>query len=120
MSSVKSNHAILPPGGGGLAAIARQLVEQGLPGGPPKRLYAVLGIVDCASVNVNGDTGEGVATVRFRRVAVLLQADLPAAEQLIRRAVEVGAGKPEVDLELEKEIQQAFEQMTDDGDAAAA
>ena len=122
MSSVKPNHAVLPRGGGGLSLIAPQLVEQGLPGGPPKRLYPVIGIVDVASVNWNSDTGEGVATVRFRRVAVLLPADLPAAEQLVRRAIEVGAGKPEVDLEMEKEIQEAFNQadITGKGDAAAA
>ena len=122
MSSIKSNHAVLPKGGGGLSAIAAQLVEQGLPGGPPKRLYAVMALVDVAHVNVNSDSGEGVATARFRRIVVLLPGDLPAAEQLMRRAVDVQSGRPEVDLDLENEIQQAFEQAEGRGedDAAAA
>jgi hypothetical protein len=121
MPSIKPNHAVLPKGGGGLAAIAAQLVAEGN-NRAPKRMRAVLAIVDCANVNVNSDTGEEVATVRFRRIEVLLPSDLPVAEQLIRRAMEVNSGMPQVDLELEDEIRQAFEQMTDPGedDAAAA
>jgi hypothetical protein len=112
MPNVKTN-AVLPKGEeNGLADIAGALVAEGA-GRSPKRLRAVLGIIDTRRVAVDSDTGEENATVRFRRVEVLLAVDLPAAEKLIRRALEARSGQTTLELELEDEIRQAFESMQD-------
>jgi hypothetical protein len=112
MPNTKPN-ALLPKGEeNGLADIAGVLVAEGA-GRAPKRLRAVLGIIDCRRVAVDSDTGEELATVRFRRVEVLLASDLPAAEKLIRRALEARSGQTTLELELEDEIRQAFEAMQD-------
>jgi hypothetical protein len=102
MTDVKTN-AMLPRGeGNGLADIATDLIKE------PKRYRAVIGIVDCRRVSTDSDTGEQTATVRFRRVEPLLASDLPAAEQLIRRALESRSGLEQLPLDLEDEIHQAF------------
>jgi hypothetical protein len=112
MPNVK-NLAILPKGEeNGLADISGALVAEGT-NRAPKRLRAVLGIVDCKRVGVDSDTGEEIATVRFRRVEVLLGGDLPAAEKLLRRSLEARSGQTTLELELEDEIRQAFESMAD-------
>jgi hypothetical protein len=102
MSDVKTN-AMLPRGEpNGLADIATDLIKD------PKRFRAVIGIVDCRRVTTDSDTGDQAATVRFRRVEPLLASDLPAAEQLIRRALESRSGLEQLPLDLEDEIHQAF------------
>jgi hypothetical protein len=112
MPDVKRN-ALLPKGDeNGLAAIAAILADEGT-GRQPARLRAVLAIVDCQRVSIEADTHDEVATVRFRRIEVLLSSDLPAAEKLIRRALEGRSGETTLPLELEDEIQQAFSDMAD-------
>jgi hypothetical protein len=110
MPNVKTN-AVLPKGEeNGLADIAGALVAEGS-GRAPKRLRAVIAIIDTKRVGIESDTGEENATVRFRRVEVLLAVDLGAAEKLLRRALEARSGQTTLELELEDEIRQAFEQM---------
>lgn len=113
MPDVRTN-ALLPHGeDNGLASIAGGLADAAM-GRIPGRAWAVLGIVDCRRVAVDADSGDEVATVRFRRVEVLLPEDLPAAEKLIRRALEHRSGATTLPLELEDEIRQAFADMTPD------
>jgi hypothetical protein len=110
MPNVKTQ-ALLPKGEeNGLADIAGALVAEGA-GRAPKKLRAVIAIIDTKRVGIESDTGEENATVRFRRVEVLLTADLGAAEKLLRRALEARSGQTTLELELEDEIRQAFEQM---------
>lgn len=105
--------ALLPTGEeNGLADVASQLVAQGT-GRAPHRLYAVIGIVDARRVAVDADSGAEVATVRFRRVEVLLPADLAAAEKLLRRALESRSGQTTLPLDLEDQIREAFSEMLD-------
>jgi hypothetical protein len=110
MPNVKTN-ALLPKGEeNGLQPIAGVLVAEGT-NRQPKRLRAVIAIVDTKRVGIDSDTGEEQATVRFRRVEVLLSADLSAAEKLLRRALEARSDQTVLELELEDEIRQAFDQM---------
>jgi hypothetical protein len=112
MPDVKTN-AVMPKGEtNGLAAIASELVAEGK-GDRPRRVRAVIALVDCRRVGIDADTLDEVATVRFRRVEVLLPGDLPEAEKLIRRALEFRSGQTTLPLELEEEIRQAFDQMKD-------
>ena len=112
MPNVKTN-ALLPKGEeNGLADIAGILVAEGA-GRAAKRLRAAIVIFDTKRVGIESDTGEEVATVRFRRVEVLLATDLGQAEKLIRRALEARSGQTTLELELEDEIRQAFESMQD-------
>jgi hypothetical protein len=109
---VKTN-AVLPKGeNNGLASVAGELIAEGT-GARPRRLRAVLGIIDTRRVTTDADTGDQQATVRFRRVEVLLPDDLAAAEKLIRRALEHRSGQTTLPLELEDEIRAAFAAMAD-------
>jgi hypothetical protein len=119
MPDVKRN-ALLPKGEeNGLAAIARELVNEGT-GRAAKRFRAIIAIVDCKRVNVDSDTGDEVATVRVRRAEVVLGPDLPEAEKLIRRALEFRTGQATLPLELEDELEQAFKEMQIDPDDPGA
>jgi|SRR5580693_1378322 hypothetical protein len=110
MPDVK-RQSLLPQGEqNGLAPIAGALVAEGS-GRAPKRLRAVIAIIDTKRVGIESDTGDEWATVRFRRIEVLLSADLGAAEKLIRRALEARSDQTTLPLELEDEIRQAFDQM---------
>jgi hypothetical protein len=110
MPDVKRN-ALLPKGDeNGLAAIAANLVAE-CNGDQPRKLRAVLAIIDPRRVTLDGDTLDAIVTVRFRRIEVLLAEDLPAAEKLIRRALEHRSGETTLPLELEDEIRQAFDSM---------
>lgn len=114
MAAVKKQ-SLLPPGDeNGLTDYAPQLVAEG-EGTTPKRLRAALVIFDVKRVGVDSDTFEKIATVRFRRVEVLLDDDLGQAEKLIRRALEARSGQTTLPLELEDDIRQAFKDMTDPG-----
>jgi hypothetical protein len=107
MPDVKTN-ALMPKGEtNGLSAIASELVAEGK-GDAPRRIRAVIALVDCKRVSVEADTLDELATVRFRRVEVLLATDLPAAEKLIRRALEHRSGQATLPLELEEELDAAF------------
>ena len=104
-------NALLPTGdANGLSAIAADLADQGT-SRKPHRLFAVLGVVDCRRVATDADTGLESATVRFRRVEVLLADDLPTAEKLIRRALENRSGETTLPLDLEDEINELFRDM---------
>jgi hypothetical protein len=112
---VKTN-AIMPKGEtNGLSAIASELVAEGK-GETPHRLRAVIAIIDCRRVSIDADSKDEVATVRFRRVEVLLPGDLPEAEKLIRRALEKRSGLATLPLELETELEETFRDMTIDPD----
>lgn len=101
-----NRNALLPKGEeNGLAQIARELIDD------PKRFRAIVAIVDCKRVAFDNDTGAEVATIRVRRAEVVLHADLPAAEKLIRRALEFRTGQATLPLELEDELEQAFRDM---------
>ena len=102
MPEVRTN-ALLPKGeGNGLNEIATDLCKD------QKRLRVVIGFVDCRRVTIDSDTADQVATVRFRRVEVLLPGDLGEAERLLRRALESRSGQEQLPLELEDEITKAF------------
>ena len=105
MSDVKRN-ALLPHGEeNGLAAIAADLHKD------PRRYRAVIGIIDCKRGSVDFDTSQEELTVRFRRIEVVLRGDHPAAEQLIRRALEFRTETAVLPLELEDELEATFREM---------
>ncbi len=106
MTNVKLMGAL--PGGdnNGASAIGGELVRT------PHRLHPMIAIVDCRRITTDADTGEHTATVRVRRIEALLADDLPAAERLLRRALEFRTGKTVLPLELEDEITLAFQQGT--------
>ena len=112
MAAIKKQ-SLLPPGDeNGLTDYAPQLVAEGARR-VPARLRAALVIFDAKRVGIESDTGDEVVTVRFRRVEVLLPEDLGQAEKLIRRALEARSGQTTLPLELEDDIQKAFEEMKD-------
>ncbi len=96
----------LPKGdANGLGPIVSDLVEH------PHRFHVLLAIVDCKSVHVDNDSGEVVPTARIRRVEVVLPEDLKQAEKLLRRSLEKRAGKTVLPMDLEDEINIAFNRV---------
>jgi hypothetical protein len=98
--------ATLPKGeADGLSHIAPQLIRD------PHAFRVILAIIDCKTTTVDNDEGSVVPTARIRRVEVVLDADLPAAEQLMRRALENRSGRSVLPLDLEDEIRVAFKKI---------
>jgi hypothetical protein len=93
----------LPNGdGNGLARIVADLVEN------PRKVHALLVLVDCKQVVTDQDTGDTVPTARIRRAEVVRRQDLKEAERLVRRALEERSGTTVLPMELEDEITAAF------------
>lgn len=86
----------------GTGVIIRDLIDK------PHRYHVLLCVVDCSKVTTDHDTGEHVPTIRVRRAEVITRDDLPAAEKLIRRALEKRSGATVLPLEIEDEITAAF------------
>ena len=107
MTEVKKT-ALLPRGdANGLDAIADELQRE------PRRLRAVIAIVDCKRGTTDYDTLEDALTVRVRRIEVLLRTDLDEAKRLIRRSLEARSDMEVLPLDLEDEISQTFKEMRD-------
>lgn len=102
MSDANLSGALPKGDANGLGPIVRDLIAE------PHRYHVILGIVDCAKVTTNNDTGEIVPTARLRRVEVVLAADLGAAKRLMERALEKRTGRPMLPIDLEDDIRAAF------------
>lgn len=93
----------LPGGdGNGLAAIARQLVDE------PHELHVVIAIVDNKTTKTNHDSDEREPTARIRRIEVINGDDKEVAQQMMRRALETRTGQTVLPLDLEDELRAAF------------
>jgi hypothetical protein len=93
----------LPKGdANGLAALAGDLISD------PERKRVIIAIIDNPKTVVHNITGDRVATVRIVRIEAVRNDDLPAAEKLIRRALEQRTGQTVLPLELEDELSDAF------------
>lgn len=86
----------------GLSAIASALIAE------PARRRVIISIIDVQKVTTSTDDGTKRATVRMRRAEVVLPQDLPAAEKLMRRALEQRTGQTTLPLDLEDEISDVF------------
>lgn len=99
----------LPKGdGNGLDSIARPLVEN------PHEMHVVIALIDCSKTTTDNDSGEVEPTARIRRVEVVAQDDLDAAEKLMRRALEKRTGNTVLPIDLEDEITEAFNNIAFD------
>lgn len=93
----------LPGGdGNGLAAIARQLVDN------PHELHVVIAIVDNKTTKTDHDRDEREPTARIRRIEVIGGDDKQVAQQMMRRALEERTGQTVLPLDLEDELRAAF------------
>jgi hypothetical protein len=96
----------LPKGdANGLGPIVRDLIDH------PHRYHVVMAIVDCKKVTTDNDSGDITPTARIRRIEAVLHADLPVAEQLMRRALEKRSGRQMLPIDLEDEMRLAFKQI---------
>jgi hypothetical protein len=86
----------------GLTSLASELIAS------PARMHVMLAVIDTQKITTKTDTGEKTATVRVRRIERVLPDDLPAAEKLMRRALEYRTGATTLPLDLEDEVQAAF------------
>lgn len=99
----------LPGGDGdGLHVITGELIHN------PRKLHAVIAIIDCAKITTKPDDGSIVPTARVRRIEVLISEDLPVAEKLIRRALDsrsAGGADGVLPFELEQDLEEAFRRL---------
>lgn len=94
----------------GLDAIARDLIAE------PHRAHIVIAVVDCSKIVTDVDAGDPQPTARIRRIERVITADLPHAEQLLRRALEKRSGMATLPLDLEDEITQIFTEAAGTGE----
>jgi hypothetical protein len=103
--------SIMPKGDtNGLTAIAGELAAE-VRGDRPQKMRAVIALVRPRRAAIDVDGTETV-TVEFLRVERLLAEDLPAAEKLLRRALETRSGLTVLELDLEDAIREAFAEMS--------
>jgi hypothetical protein len=105
MSDVSVSGALPKGDANGLGPAVRGLIDE------PHRYHVVIGIIDCAKITTNNDTGEIIPTARIRRIEVVLPGDLTVAEQLMRRALEKRAGRSVLPLDLEDDLRVAFKDI---------
>lgn len=93
----------LPDGdGNGLNTLARALIDS------PHQVHVVIGLVDCMRTMTDTDTGEIIPTARLRRIEVIGDNDIDAAQQMMRRALEGRTGQTVLPLDLENDLRAAF------------
>lgn len=94
----------LPKGdANGLGPVALSLLRD------PHRMQVIIAIVDCAKTEIDHDVDEQIPVIRVRRVEGVLREDMAAAQRLMRRALEFRTGRHVLPLELEDDIQLAFD-----------
>lgn len=104
MSSPVKLAAALPSGdANGLSAIVPQLVDD------PTTLRVIIAIVDTKELKTIIETGEIVPVARIRRIEAMPAQDMRAAKSLFRRAHEHRTGRTALPIEVEDEIQLAFD-----------
>lgn len=103
----------LPAGeANGLAAIARELVEE------PNRVHVVIALVDCSKITTKTDSGDVIPTARIRRIeAIKDPEDGRRMRVLLRREWERRTGKTVLPFELEEDMRKAFGDDSGDGTA---
>jgi len=94
----------LPAGeANGLAAIARELVEE------PNRVHVVIALVDCSKITTKTDSGDVIPTARIRRIEAIKDLeDGRRMRMLLRREYERRTGKTVLPFELEEDMRKAF------------
>lgn len=94
----------LPAGeANGLAAIARELVEE------PNRVHVVIALVDCSKITTKTDSGDVIPTARIRRIEAIKDLeDGRRMRVLLRREYERRTGKTVLPFELEEDMRKAF------------
>lgn len=94
----------LPEGdANGIAGLANDLITK------PGEMHVVLAIVDTYKLTTDVDANTVIPTLRVRRIEPLLAEDLGTARRLLERAFEQRTGKATLPLELEDELESAFE-----------
>lgn len=87
----------------GLAAIARELVEE------PNRVHVVIALVDCSKITTKTDSGDVIPTARIRRIEAIKDLeDGRRMRVLLRREYERRTGKTVLPFELEEDMRKAF------------
>ena len=94
----KLNSALPKGEGNGLAAAARQLIDE------PHQVQVVIALIDCKSITTDNDTGEIQPTARIRRIEAIIDADKDVAATMLRRALERRTGKTVLPFDLEEDL----------------
>lgn len=97
----------------GLAALAGKFLEE------PDAMHVVIAIIDVQKLTTSVDTKATSPTLRIRRIEPLLHNDLGTARRLLERAFEMRTGKAMLPIELEDELEAAFEGVEPDQDGGA-
>jgi ribosome maturation protein Sdo1 len=97
----KLNSALPKGEANGLAAIARELIDQ------PATVHVVVVLVDCKRVTTDIDTGDIEPTARIRRIEPI-KGDKELVSKIMRRAMEERTGKTVLPFDLEEDMRSAF------------
>lgn len=90
----------LPAGdANGLTSLSNKLIRN------PKGTHIIVGVIDVKSITTDIDSGDQVATVRFRRVEAIHEEDADHALRMLARGVERRTGATMLPIEIEDELQ---------------
>lgn len=93
--------ATLPKGeANGLTSLHHQLLAN------PKGTHLIVGVIDVKTITTDVDTGDQVATVRFRRVEPIAAQDADEAVRLMQRGTERRTGATMLPIEIEDELRE--------------
>jgi hypothetical protein len=97
----------LPAGeANGLGPVGARMVRD------PHAVHVLIALVDCKQTITDNDSGDTVPVARIRRVeAVTNPEDIATCERLVRRAIEKRTGQTVLPMDLEDELNAAFENI---------
>ena len=91
----------------GLTALSNALIAN------PKGVHIIVGVIDVKTVTTDVDTGDQVATVRFRRVEAIETEDADTAVRLMQRGTERRTGATMLPIEVEDELKDLLAHLVD-------
>jgi hypothetical protein len=107
MSEISLSGALPRGDANGLAPIVKSLIRD------PERVHALVVLVDTTKLVTHVDSGETIPVLRIRRAEVIRDADMKEAERLIRRAWEQRNGDTVLPMEMEDDLKQIFDSVTE-------
>lgn len=91
----------------GLGALSNALIAN------PRGTHIIVGVIDVKTITTDVDTGDQVATVRFRRVEAIETDDADTAVRLMQRGTERRTGAVMLPMEVEDELKDLLSHLVD-------
>jgi hypothetical protein len=108
MTEIKTNAIVGKGDRNGLVDLAEQFARE-VRGDAPRKVRACLALVVPRRITIDAGNGAETVAVEIVRIEVLLDEDFKGAEQFIRRSLEARMGQTTLPLDLEHDLEAAFQ-----------